>query len=65
MGSFFLDITTFSTLKVNQHFGGTCCLHLQGRRVSQAGNKQSLLPASIWFLVGVVSNPEDGGDMFV
>jgi hypothetical protein len=25
-------------LKVNRHFGGTCCLHLQGRRINQARN---------------------------
>jgi hypothetical protein len=29
-----------SPLKINGRFGGTCCLHLQGRRISQA-RKQS------------------------
>jgi hypothetical protein len=28
-----------SPLKVNIYFGGTCSLHLQGRRISQARNK--------------------------
>jgi hypothetical protein len=38
--SVFWDITTCSPLKVNQRFGETCCLHLQGWRVSQATNQQ-------------------------
>jgi hypothetical protein len=44
------------------HFRGTDCLHLQGSRVSQARNS-SLLTASAGFLLGILSNPEDGGDM--
>jgi hypothetical protein len=36
---FFWDITLCSPLKVNRHFGGTCRLHLQGRRISQARNQ--------------------------
>jgi hypothetical protein len=45
--SIFWDIMSCSPLKVNQRCGGTCCLHLQGRRISQAkkqreaGSKQS------------------------
>jgi hypothetical protein len=45
----FWDITPWSPLKVNRHFGGTCCLHLQGWRISQernqreAGSKENLL----------------------
>jgi hypothetical protein len=44
--SVFWDVMQFSLLKFNQHFGGTCHLHLQGQRVCQArnhteaGNKQ-------------------------
>jgi hypothetical protein len=34
--SIFWDIMSCSTLKVNRHFGGTCHLHLQGQRISQA-----------------------------
>jgi hypothetical protein len=34
--SIFWDITPCSLLKVNRRFGGTCRLHLQGRRISQA-----------------------------
>jgi hypothetical protein len=47
--STFRDITPCSLLKVNGHFGGTFCLHRQGRRISQernqheAGSKQSLI----------------------
>jgi hypothetical protein len=34
--SIFWDISSCSLLKVNRRFGGTCRLHLQGRRISQA-----------------------------
>jgi hypothetical protein len=37
--SVFCDITPCSPLKVNQSFGGTCRLHLQDRRISQAKNQ--------------------------
>jgi hypothetical protein len=53
----FWDITLRSPLKVNQRFGGTCRLHLQGRRISQERNKRE----SRWearfhtgFLVGFI-----------
>jgi hypothetical protein len=36
-GSIFWDIMLY-LLKVNQHSGGTCHLHLQGQRISQARN---------------------------
>jgi hypothetical protein len=36
----FCDITPCSPLKVNRRFKGTCRLHLQGRRISQARNKR-------------------------
>jgi hypothetical protein len=38
--SVFCDITPCSPLKVNQRFGGTCRLHLQGRRICQARNQR-------------------------
>jgi hypothetical protein len=38
--SIFWDITRCSPFKVNRHFGGTCCLHLHGRRKSQARNQR-------------------------
>jgi hypothetical protein len=38
--SVFWDIMPCTLLKVNWHFGGTCCLHLQGQRISQASNQQ-------------------------
>jgi hypothetical protein len=37
--SVFWNITPCSLLKVNRRFGGTCRLHLQGRRISQARNQ--------------------------
>jgi hypothetical protein len=36
------DITPCSPLKVNRRFGGTCCLHLHGRRISQASRAKQL-----------------------
>jgi hypothetical protein len=49
--SIFWDITPCSPLKLNQRFGGTCCLHLHGRRISQE--------TSLFF------DPNDGDDMFI
>jgi hypothetical protein len=49
MSSIFWDITSYSPLRVNRRFEGTCRLHLQCRRICQqgtyveAGGKQSLL----------------------
>jgi hypothetical protein len=46
--SVFWDIVPCSPLKVNRRLGGTCRLHLQGRRINQPrtsvkeGGKQSL-----------------------
>jgi hypothetical protein len=36
----FWDIPPCSHLKVNRRFGGTCWLHLPGRRISQARNQR-------------------------
>jgi hypothetical protein len=36
--SVFWDITMCSLSKVNPRVGGTCHIHLQGRRISQARN---------------------------
>jgi hypothetical protein len=62
----FWDITPYSPLKVNPHFGGTYRLHLQGPRISREetsvkGGKQS----HTGFLLGLFFVPEDGGDMFL
>jgi hypothetical protein len=43
--SLFWDITPCSPLKDNRRFGGTCLLHLQGWRISQARNHVCLPPA--------------------
>jgi hypothetical protein len=49
--SIFWTITLCSLVKVNQHFRGTCYLHLQGWRVSQA------LPAACLMLVSCATYP--------
>jgi hypothetical protein len=47
--SIFWDTTPCSPLKVNRHFGGTCGLHVLGRRINharkmnKAGSKQKLI----------------------
>jgi hypothetical protein len=38
--SIFWDITSCSPLKVNRLFGGKCCFHLQGGRISRARNQR-------------------------
>jgi hypothetical protein len=45
--SVFWDILPHSPLKVNQHFGGTCCLH----------HKLCLLSASCWILARLTPRP--------
>jgi hypothetical protein len=60
----FWDITQCSLLKVNRRFGGTYCLHLQGRKLSWARKQHD----SRWLLPSLLSlffDPEDGGDMFL
>jgi hypothetical protein len=50
----FWDMTPCSLLSCNRHFGGTCRLHLQGRRIISARTSRQ-----------TGSNPEDGDDMFI
>jgi hypothetical protein len=45
----FRDITVYSLLEVNQHFGGTC-LHLQGLRID--GRVNQVARGAILFLRG-------------
>jgi hypothetical protein len=59
----FCDITSCSPLKVNRRFGGACCLHLQGRRISEARNQVYLLHSSCLF--GLFFDPEDGDNMLL
>jgi hypothetical protein len=57
----FWDITPRSPMKVNRRFGGTCRLHLNGRRISQARNKrEAAMEESSRFLIGEFFDPEDG-----
>jgi hypothetical protein len=44
--SVFCDIATYSPLKINQHFEGTCRLPLQGQRICQVRNQHR----GGWFL---------------
>jgi hypothetical protein len=69
--SSFWDITPCSPLKVNRRFGGTCCLHLQGRRIKARKRYEAVskyrtaeIAISFWFL-GLFFDPEDGGDMYL
>jgi hypothetical protein len=49
-----------------RHFGGTPYLHLQGPKVSQARNERiSLPPASFGYLLGLLFEPEAGGEIFL
>jgi hypothetical protein len=50
-GSMILDITSWSSLKVNRHFGGICGLHIQSRIISQAKNQCG----SRWQLATLIS----------
>jgi hypothetical protein len=54
----------YNSVKVNQHFGGTCYFHLQGRRISQARNQHEavstqscLLSASCWYFAWIILWP--------
>jgi hypothetical protein len=40
MKIFFWDITPCGLVEVRQHFGGTGCLHFQGRRTSRARSRR-------------------------
>jgi hypothetical protein len=44
----FLDTTPCSPLKTNQCFGGTCPLHLEGRRINQARNRHEAGSKQRW-----------------
>jgi hypothetical protein len=54
-------------LKANQRLGGTCHLHLQGRRVGEEETSVALLATFFHagFLLGSLFDPEDGDDMFL
>jgi hypothetical protein len=58
--SIFWDITPCSQMKVNQRFGGACCLYLQGRLISRASYLLHFL-----LLLGLRFNPESRDDMFL
>jgi hypothetical protein len=45
----FWDKMSCSSLKLSRHFGGTCRLYLQGRRISQASSKLCFLWKFLWF----------------
>jgi hypothetical protein len=55
--SIFWDITPCSPLRVNQRFGGTFRLHLQGSKLATY--------FTLVFLLGLFFDTEDVGDMFL
>jgi hypothetical protein len=78
--SVFWDVTSFSLLQVSRRFGGTCHPHLHDRHPATCFHvgwlglffnlkveATALLSTSFHcgFLLGLVFNPEDGGDMFL
>jgi hypothetical protein len=64
--SVFYDITLCNQFKVNRRFGGTYFLHLQVQRIRQARNPgEAGRKQSSDFMLGLLLNPEYGGDMFL
>jgi hypothetical protein len=61
--SVFWDITQCSSLKANRRFGGTFRFHFMALRARQVKLCLSLLHAG--FLLGLLVNPDDGGNMFL
>jgi hypothetical protein len=53
----FWNITPCNTLSVNRRFGGTCRLHLQGGKISQARNQRACYLLSRWFLARHILRP--------
>jgi hypothetical protein len=49
-------------VKVSWHFGGTCCFHLQGWKVSQTRNQDETGSKE---RLGSLFSPEDRGDIFL
>jgi hypothetical protein len=51
----FWYITSYSPLKVNWSFGGTCRLYLQGRRISEAAKQETrtkqVVSWACWFML--------------
>jgi hypothetical protein len=63
--SVFWGVTPCRPFKVNQRSGGTCRLHFQGRRISQARNQgEECGKLHARFLLGLFFDTENGGDMF-
>jgi hypothetical protein len=55
-------------LNVNQWFGGTCHLHLQGQRISQGRNQHEAAACYLFragFLLHLFFNTEGGSNMFL
>jgi hypothetical protein len=66
----FWNITQCTLFKVNRSFGGTCRLHLHGRKISRARDQrerrwQAELCFHAGLLLDLFSDREDGGDIFV
>jgi hypothetical protein len=61
--SIFWDITPCSALKVNRRFGGICCPHFRGAKISRARNQHENSNSSAchllsdWYLAALVLRP--------
>jgi hypothetical protein len=53
--SIFWDITPCSPKNVTGRYGGTCCIHLQGERISRARNQCKALLATCFTLVSCMA----------
>jgi hypothetical protein len=65
--SMIIWVLTPSSSERDRRFGGTYSF-IQGRRISQARNQQSMFglpPTSAGYFLGLPFEPEDGGDMFL
>jgi hypothetical protein len=58
----FREAAACNLVEMYRRFRITYCLHDQGRGVSQASSKQSILTACF---LGILSGPEDGGNTFL
>jgi hypothetical protein len=58
--SVFCDMMSYILLKVNQCFGGTCYLHLQGwKEIKQEASIKQTMSRAVGFLLDLLYTPED------
>jgi hypothetical protein len=54
MSFIFWNITLCRLLKVNRHLGGTCHIHLQGRKISQVRNQYKSFTATCFHAMPIL-----------